>query len=194
MEHLRMNGSAPGKTKQFGYTLLELMVVFLIGALVISILGPNLFVRRTPRYEREAFVARLNSMILVAAQQAILERAVHSIEFDFKKHTVVIKRAPYPGAPEADFTFVKGLSSAQYTWPEQFEIKQFIVAGNDLMKAFARKDTGEAWFFVIPDGMTQEVTINFLDTKDTIDDNARKVGLVLNPFTAQFKEYDSFQK
>jgi hypothetical protein len=38
------------------------------------------------------------------------------------------------------------------------------------------------------------VIINFLDTKDTKDDAPRRVGLVLNPFTAQFKIYDAFQK
>lgn len=182
------------KNKQSGYTLLELMIVFLVVAVIATVLGPSLFTSRKPRYEREEFVARLNSLVSVAAQQAILERAVHSLEFDFKKRFVEIKRAPYPGAQADNFEPVKGLSSAHYTWPEQFEIKQFIVGGSDLMKAFSRKDTGEAWFFVVPDGMTQEVIINFLDTKDTIDDNARKVGLVLNPFTAQFKTYDLFQK
>jgi prepilin-type N-terminal cleavage/methylation domain-containing protein len=183
-----------GKFNKNGFTLLELLVVMLIMGAVAALVGPSLFSSRTPRYEREEFVARLDSLVATAVLQAILERTVHSLEFDFKKRTVDIKRAPYPSAPVDDFELVKGLSSAHYSWPEQFEIKQFLVGGSDLMKAFSRNDTGEAWFFVIPDGMAQEVTINFLDTKDTIEGAARKVGLVLNPFTAQFKTYDEFQK
>jgi len=183
-----------GISKKTGFTLLELMVVMLIIGVMASLFGPTLFSGRKPRYERDTFVARLNSLVSTARVQAILERAVHSIEFDFKKRTVEIKRAPFPGALADDFESIKGLPSAHYIWLEQFEIKQFLVEGNDLMKAFARKETSEVFFFVIPDGLTQEVTINFLDTKDTIDDEARKVGLVLNPFTAYFKTYDTFQK
>ena len=183
-----------GQSNKKGFTLLELLVVMLVIGMVAALIGPSMFSSRTPRYEREEFVARLNSLVTTAAQQAILERAVHSLEFDFRKRAVDIKRAPYPSAPVDDFELVKGLASAHYVWPEQFEIKQFVVAGSDLMKAFGNKTEVEAWFFVIPDGMTQEVTINFVDTKDTIEGTARKVGLVLNPFTAQFKTYDEFQK
>lgn len=184
-----------GISKQFGYTLLEIMIVMLIIGVMASLLGPSLFSGRTPRYERDQFVARLNSLVSTAQQQAIIERTVHSLEFDFKKRLVTLKRAPYPGALADDFETIKGLGNAgYYVWPEQFEVKQFIIEGNDIMKAFSRKDTGEGWFFIVPEGLVQEVTINFLDTKDTIDGDARKVGLVLNPFTAQFKTYDTFQK
>ena len=43
--------------------------------------------------------------------------------------------------------------------------------------------------------MTQDVIINFYDTKDVLpDESPRPVGLVLNPFSAQLKEYDTFKK
>jgi hypothetical protein len=42
--------------------------------------------------------------------------------------------------------------------------------------------------------MAQDVVMNFIDTKDTQDGKPLQVGLVLNPFTAQFKTYDTFQK
>jgi hypothetical protein len=42
--------------------------------------------------------------------------------------------------------------------------------------------------------MAQNVVINFLDTQDLRDDQPRQVALVLNPFTALFKTYDTFQK
>lgn len=195
VQHLKMSESMHGICNKSGYTLLELMVAMLVIGLIASILSPSLFTRRIPRYERDQFVARLNSLVSTAVQQSILERAVHSIEFDFKKRIAALKRAPYSGAKADDFESVQGLGSAgYYEWPEQFSIKQFIVEGKDLMKSFARKETGEAWFFIVPEGLTQEVTINFIDTNDTIEGEARKVGLVLNPFTAQFKVYENFQK
>ena len=47
----------------------------------------------------------------------------------------------------------------------------------------------------MPDGMAQDVIINLVDTKDFLpDESARPVGLVLNPFSVQLKEYDTFQK
>ena len=63
------------------------------------------------------------------------------------------------------------------------------------MKRFVGRDTGETWFYVVPDGMTQRVTINMTDGND-IDSGGRpaKIGLVLNPFNAQFAAYDTFKK
>jgi len=47
----------------------------------------------------------------------------------------------------------------------------------------------------MPDGLSQDVIINFIDSQDPLPDGKmRQIGLVLNPFTVQFKEYDSFQK
>jgi hypothetical protein len=54
--------------------------------------------------------------------------------------------------------------------------------------------TTRIFFYVIPEGLSQEVTINFIDKKDSIDGRARMIGLVLNPFTVQFKVYDRFAK
>ncbi len=47
----------------------------------------------------------------------------------------------------------------------------------------------------MPDGLTQTVTMNFLDTKQlNAAGKPRQFGLVLNPFNAQFKVYDGFQR
>ena len=55
--------------------------------------------------------------------------------------------------------------------------------------------TDNVWFFIIPDGLTQEVTINFVDYDDMLPNgDARQFGLVLNPFSAQFKLYDTFKQ
>ena len=63
-----------------------------------------------------------------------------------------------------------------------------------MMTKFSRSKTASVWFYIIPEGMVQNVVINMTDTKDVRDNQARPVGLILNPFSAQLKIYDSFQK
>jgi hypothetical protein len=74
-----------------------------------------------------------------------------------------------------------------YEWPRQFEIKKFLVQGFDEMTRFGGgRGTKQVWFYIIPDGLTQEVTIVCNDTKDKTGRTARQFRLVLNPFTVQF--------
>jgi hypothetical protein len=40
--------------------------------------------------------------------------------------------------------------------------------------------------------MVQAVTINFVDKEQIVDNKPKPVGLLLNPFTAQFKVYNAF--
>jgi hypothetical protein len=63
------------------------------------------------------------------------------------------------------------------------------------MDRYVGRSSDKVWFFVIPEGLTQAVTINLFDTKDLLQNKKpRPVGLVLNPFSAQFSVYDQFQK
>jgi hypothetical protein len=53
----------------------------------------------------------------------------------------------------------------------------------------------EVWFYIYPDGSTQEVIINVFDTSDTSQAEAgTRFGLVLSPFTGTFSVYDTFQR
>jgi hypothetical protein len=78
--------------------------------------------------------------------------------------------------------------------PDQIIIKQFFIEGFDMMAKFGRSKSKSVWFYIMPEGMVQSVVINFVDTKDTQDNQPPSFGLILNPFTAQCKIYDTFQK
>ena len=182
------------RSKRAGFTLFELVIVFGIIA-VLMIMLPKLG-QRKPRYEREQFVARLSTLIKAASLQALATRKIHEVEFNFAARTVQIRRATgavddkgllitQPMRPRSTHTF--------FSWPEQLEVKQFIIEGTDEMSRHA-KGTGAAFFYLMPEGVAQQVTINFIDKKDTIDGKVRRVGLVLNPFTMHLSEYDEFQK
>ena len=183
-----------GAKTESGFTLLELLVAIALLGILGTILIPN-FYRARPRYEREQFIGRINALVRRAWQNAIITHRVHrvSLDLDMDKRLIAAAmatgRRDQKGEPE-----FKPVSSS-FSVPDTLQIKQFIIEGFDEMKRFSGRQTGEAWFFIVPEGLTQEVIINFIDKKDVLyDGRPRPVGLVLNPFTAQFEEYDSFQK
>jgi prepilin-type N-terminal cleavage/methylation domain-containing protein len=182
--------------KKSGFTLLELLIVILIIGILGAVIMPNLK-RSTPRYEREAFIARFNALTQLAWQQALVTNKTQQISIDIAKRTIFIL-ADTGEKDRSDNSIFKPVTElvqdTSLLIPEQIEFKQFFIEGFDMMAKFTRSKTEEMWFYIIPEGMAQDVIANFVDTKDTRDDAPRPVGLILNPFNAQFKIYDVFQK
>lgn len=186
-----------GICKKNGFTLLELLVAILILAIMATIVVPNLAPRKASD-ERTTFIAKLNALMQFAWQNALITRTVHKVAFDFKHKTVALEQETDQKDGEGKTKFVP-LQGAYFAtsleWPRNLEIKNFFIEGFDEMKRFSGRDTGESWFFIIPDGLTQRVTINLVDTADvSLQGRPAKVGLVLNPFNAQFTAYDTFKK
>ncbi len=176
-----------------GFTLIEILVAMVVIALLAAIAIPNLGPRRL-RAEREQFVAQINAMTQYAWQQAIITNMVHKVQFDLQKRTITLLATKKGQEKESDFKLIAaGVVSAEYEWPEQFVIKQFFIQGFDEVSKSGKKTT-EIWFFIMPEGLAQDVIINFIDTADLVNQKPRQVGLVLNPFSAQFASYDTFQK
>jgi hypothetical protein len=153
---------------------------------------PN-FAGRGPRYEREQFIARLNAITQFAWQQAIAQHKLHTVEFDFEKRRVHIEVADdvQPKKGELKKKPITDRLGTSFVWPAQLEIKQFFI---EHVNEMSGRKIKSAYFVIMPQGLTQEVIINLFDIKDTIDNRPRKVGLVLNPFSAQFSVYDTFQE
>ncbi|HLC06571.1 MAG TPA: type II secretion system protein [Candidatus Babeliales bacterium] len=191
-----MSGLVFGINIKSGFTLLELLIVIAIIGILGSVLMPN-FQRTTPRYERELFIARFNTLIQFGWQQSLITHKIHRINVDVGKKLITLAADSGEKDRSGEIVFKpipNAVEDTSCTIPDQILIKQFFIEGFDMMAKFARSKTASVWFYIIPEGMVQNVVINCNDTKDVRDNHPRPVGLVLNPFSAQFKTYDTFQK
>lgn len=180
-----------------GFTLLEILIAITLLGVMAIVVVPNM-VRFSPKYEREKFLTALDGITQFAWQNALSTGMLHRVEFDFGKRRISLSKASQKkdskGQPIFEPVKETYLGTA-FKIPSTIDIKQFIIEGYDELSRYVGRKTQESWFYIMPDGLTQAVTINFTDAKDLLaNGKPRSFGLVLNPFTAQFKRYDAFQK
>ena len=192
-----MSGSVYGmKVNQNGFTLLEILIALALIGLLVGIVMPNLQ-RLMPQYERKQFIGRLNEILQFGWQQAIITHKICKIIFDIDTRNVSLQIATDKKDRQGEQLFepIKGqYLKTSFTWPDQFKFKQFFIEGFDEMSRFVGRKAASVWFYVMPEGLAQDVIINILDMKDLKNNKPREIGLVLNPFTAQLSVYDTFQK
>ena len=171
------------------------MVAIAIIALLATMIIPNLGVVR-PEYQRKAFVQKLNSLMNLATAGAIADGRVYQLFFDIKKKIISVRKDA--GRKDAKGQIIFELvqvpyGTASFEIPDGYNFRNFYIEGNDELRR--QGSTFEVWFFVTPAGLTQAVVINLIDTLDTSrSEQGEIMGLVLNPFTAQFTRYDTLQK
>lgn len=173
--------------KTNGFTLLELLVVIVILGLMATIAVPALM-RQIPDRERKAFVSRLNALTSYAIQRSIEQRKIHKITFDMAKRTIALEQAQEKDS-RGEWKFKPVVSpylSFEYQWPAAISIKNFYVDKQDPRVS----KLSSAWFFVMSDGITQEVIINVHDEKGKY----KQFSLTINPFSGEFKEERGFKK
>ena len=186
-----------GNDNRPGFTLIEIMVAILIVGLMAAIIAPNLG-RKNPEYERRQFLGRLNALVRLAAQQASVTGKLHRLHFDLEHHKVMVevKTEGKDSKGESAFKQMKApYLHSVLTWPAYYKIQNFVIEKHDELKNEESTNTNKkVWFFIMPDGLAQDVIINFIDKNPAYRNKTKQIGLVMNPFSAQFKIYDSFQK
>ena len=178
-----------------GFGLLEILLVMLLMGSMATLLIPML-TGFLPRYTQDEFVNKVDALFFTAWQQALVSQKIHRIMFTIPGRTIQIERERENAVHEKDAfePLTATLFSTKYTWPESIELKQFYIEGEESLQRPGIK-IERLWFYIVPDGLTQSVIINAIDTnmRDT-QNNPLPLSLVINPFNARIKKYDTFQK
>ncbi len=189
LEELQVTALMHGKNS--GFSLLELLVVmFLIG--IMTTFALQLYRNVKPAYKQEQFADNVRTLLAIAWQGALASGKIHRLYFDLTKRVMLVEmqtNEPYE-EKELFAPVMRSYDQAQFTWSKSIVIKQFYIQGMESMYKPGIK-TEAIWFYVMPDGMVQEIIINI---EETVDDSKLPLSIVINPFTAQLSTYDTFQK
>lgn len=179
--------------KKSGFTLLEIMVVLMLIGILSSLVTPNFF-RKQKGVVKKQFVAEFTTLMQNTLQQAILSKKIQQVFFDIKNHTITVK-SHNPSLETDDkheqFTIDPDSLASPINIPTSFIFKNFII--NDKDEVEYGRETNNAWFYVMPDGTSQPVIINFEEYDPDTADN-ELFSLTINPFYSQVQAHDTFQK
>ena len=180
-----------------GFSLIEIMVAIVIIGIVAAIVVPNLG-KSKARQERDKFISELNALTGFALHNAVKTKKLHQVFFDFAegKREIYLKiftqKDKYGKDEWAPVTrsYVKNFVKMI----DQLELKNFYVEGKDEVGKLSSGKGGNVYIYV-SDGICQNVVINYLDNnQEKSGRNKLPLGLVLNPFSAQFEVFDEFKK
>lgn len=178
-----------------GFTLLELIVVILIVGMISSLIIPTLRYQ-TPAQQTKDMVVQIGHLINTAWQSALIKQKTHRIVYDLKKNTLTIEiEKETKGSSKETFEAISfPYRNSTYALPSSAKIKQLFVDNADILNRPGVK-TETAWFYISSDGLVQPTIINIAHRAEyDTTNNETHIGLVLNPFSGQIKEYETFAK
>ena len=172
-----------------------MLVIIVIG--IVAGIGIPTLQQLMPGAGRREFASRFNQLVSVAWQNALQKNKVHRIWVDIEKRMmrVEVETDEITATGEPKFVPLEGVYvETTYKIPENITLKQFYVEGEEKIQQRGVK-VEAVWFYIVPDGLSQDVIINFFDTREKDNEgNPAKGSLVVNPFTSQTRVYGTYQK
>lgn len=176
-----MSGLMFGKSS--GFSLLEIMIVLAIIGLSLTVVIPRL--SRGDNKQFDELIASLQALVQVGYTNALVTGQIHRVFFDIEHNRIRLEKSTGKVNAQGKFDFEPlkiSYVKTDFTLDDRFEIRHFVIQGKDEMSQAIGITTNEMWFFIMPEGLTQEVTMSIYDT---LQDKEKT--LVMNPFTAQLK-------
>ena len=185
------------RSSKSGFSLIELMIVVAIMGVMATIVVPYLSPDNSEQ-ERQEFVSKLNLFMTSAWYNSLTTGKIHRVVIDLQaaQMFIEIQADEKTGQSESKYELVQiDYNENIFAWNrEQFKFKDVYI--NDKNVMFADEGSSDkTWFYIVPDGLAQNVIFNFRDVKESkYLGEVSNYSLVLNPFSVQFKLYESFQK
>lgn len=156
-----------GRRNRVAFTLLELMIGLFIIGLGASMVVPRLL-RRSPDAEWTALHEELNTMLCFARQEAIRTQKVHRLTFNKKQRTMAVEeRDGETEKGEPKFSLVSSIYfDTTYTFPDSVRIEAVKLGKKELLE----EHKGNAWCYIVPNGLVQKVVITLVrDEQGTVE-------------------------
>jgi len=174
------------------FTLLELLGVLFLGGLLISLLAP-LISRRRSLETWDSVQDHLNQVMVFARQEALTKRKLCRVVFQHvtRDQDSIFVEEEYPDPDEPQNAFkrrFRPVTSDFIPMPLMLSAERRIRAVYRGKENILPEPQGQAYAYVIPDGLVQEVSVHVVKTEEKIEELAV---FDLNPFLGTFERRES---
>jgi len=190
---MQQNNKFFSKHTATGFSFIEILVALLLLSIFASVVMPRIFGNRKGVAKKE-FFSDFSHVMSDTLYQAITTKKIHQVFFDFNKREINVKIHHEDTSQTDKHKQFKNVPSGNFhnflIIPEQLTIRNFSIDGDDVMSA--RSTANDAWFYIMPDGTSQAVTMNIQDEQE--EESHAQFSIVINPFYSQVKLHDAFTK
>lgn len=178
------------------FTLLEILIVMVVIGIIATIAAPRL-TRKDPSTKWENVLEEINNMVSYARQEAISRQKTYRLRFKINKSSADFvqieeentdpenpNKKIYPLIQAHGFKPIYKLSNS-----EKVSIKFEAIYHGKTEQLSENK--GEAYCYIIPNGLVQEILIHAIRTEDN---KTNKASFKMQPFFGKFEKFDGFLK
>lgn len=144
---------------------------------------------------KKQFLAQFVTLVQDSLYQAITTGKIQQIYFDINNKLIIAKTQNLSLDTDNKHKKFKPLSkndsSTQVNIPEHLFIRNFFIQDKD--EFTTDRNVNDVWFYIMPDGTSQSIIINF-EYSDPESQDIDQFALSVNPFYSQVYQYDTFQK
>jgi prepilin-type N-terminal cleavage/methylation domain-containing protein len=178
------------------FTLIEILVVLVIGAFLMTIITKRLrLLRQKPAAEWSAVLDEFNNMLQFARQEAITGKKNYRLLFkkNIKEQPdFVIVQIEEQDTEHPDKKRYKQVDSdyfkTKYVLPREIKMEAFYQNSQENM---FDEQKGEGYCYVVPNGLSQDCMIHLTKKEDVYEDRAT---FQVQTFIGEFEHFDDFVK